>query len=302
MGYGFKTGSGGGATGAKLTVNAPAGCTVTVSKDGKTKNKVADSSGVAVFKGLSTGDWTVTSTDGSKTATKTVTITTDYATMITFFKATINVIYPAGSVCTATYGVTTLTAPDTSGTWACEVPYAGTWTIAVVAKGLTDTVDITEENQTVDVYLDKYYLYRLGDYFEDRSGGLVTDSALYIPDSGSTCGYCVYGDTYVAIYSDASAYCYTECRTARKIDLTNFRAIEVNILQFYPAYSEFNCTGIFASSVGHYGTCEARTIVYANGINQLDVSGLTGEYYIGVSLMRQEREHIPAIFNMIALI
>ena len=68
----------GGGSGAALTVNAPAGCTVTVSKDGKTKTKTAGADGVAVFKGLSTGEWTVTITDGEKTASKPVTILADF--------------------------------------------------------------------------------------------------------------------------------------------------------------------------------------------------------------------------------
>ena len=79
--YGFGGGSSG--TGATLTVTAPAGCTVTVSKDGKTKTKVAGADGVAVFKGLATGEWTVTITDGEQTAQKSVTIMGEYATTIT---------------------------------------------------------------------------------------------------------------------------------------------------------------------------------------------------------------------------
>lgn len=70
--------------GATLTVTAPALCTVTVSKDGKSKTKVADTNGVAVFKGLSTGEWTVTITNGEQTSSKTVTITTEYAVLISF--------------------------------------------------------------------------------------------------------------------------------------------------------------------------------------------------------------------------
>ena len=64
----------------------PGGATVTVSKDGKTKTKVAGADGVAVFRGLATGAWTVTSTNGEQTsAPKPVTITADYSTAITFF-------------------------------------------------------------------------------------------------------------------------------------------------------------------------------------------------------------------------
>ena len=156
--YGF---SGGGGKGATLTVNAPAGATVTVSKDGKSKTKVADTAGVAVFKGLSTGDWTLSITDGEQTAQKTVTITADYSTAITFFSATIHVTYPAGSTCTATDGVTTLTAPDTSGTWDCVVPNAGAWTVSI---GVADeTVMITSSGQSVSVTVNKKYIFKCGE-------------------------------------------------------------------------------------------------------------------------------------------
>ena len=76
----------GGGTGAILTITAPAGCTVTVSKDGKTKTKIAGADGLVVFKGLETGTWTVTITDGSETATDTVNLVTDYAKEMSFVK------------------------------------------------------------------------------------------------------------------------------------------------------------------------------------------------------------------------
>lgn len=79
--YGF--GSGGGYGGA-LTVTAPAGVTVTVSKDGRTYTKTADASGAAVFKGLKGGTWTVTITDGTQTAETTVDITTEFSAQISF--------------------------------------------------------------------------------------------------------------------------------------------------------------------------------------------------------------------------
>ena len=165
MGTCFLYGSGGsgGGTGAALTVTAPAGCTVTVSKDGKTKTKTAGADGVAVFRGLATGQWTVNITDGVQTApAKTADITADYAITMSFFAATIHVTYPAGSTCTATDGVTTLTAPDTSGTWDCVVANAGTWTVTVVESGWTEYVEISDDGQIASVYLDAYYLYRYG--------------------------------------------------------------------------------------------------------------------------------------------
>lgn len=150
--YGF--GASGG-TGGTLTVTAPANVTVTVSKDGKTKTKNPGTSGVVVFKGLKSGTWTVTITGDGKTAQKNVVVTTDYSTAIAFFAATINITYPAGSTCTCSDGTTTLSAPDTSGTWACIVPNAGTWTVTSTSGTETDSkaVTITTDGQSTSVEL-----------------------------------------------------------------------------------------------------------------------------------------------------
>lgn len=145
----------GGGSGGTLTVTAPANVAVTVSKDGKTKTKNSGTSGVVVFKGLASGTWTVTITGDGKTAQKNVVVTTDYSTVIAFFAATINITYPAGSTCTCSDGTTTLSAPDTSGTWACIVPNAGTWTVTSTSGKETDSkaVTITTDGQSTSVEL-----------------------------------------------------------------------------------------------------------------------------------------------------
>lgn len=176
MGTAFLYGNGGsGGTGAALTVTAPSGCTVTVSKDGKTKTKTAGADGLAVFKGLKSGEWTVTITDGEQTAQKAVTITADYSTAITFFSATIHVTYPVGSTCTVTDGVTTLTAPDTSGTWDCVVPNVGTWTVS--ANGFQETVEVSADGE--ELTLNKWYLYKEGDERTYKTGGIDSKTMIY---------------------------------------------------------------------------------------------------------------------------
>lgn len=143
--YGF---GGGGGTGATLTVNAPTGAAVTVAKSGKTKSKTAVG-GKAVFRGLESGTWTITITDGTRTAAQTVEIQADYQAEIAFFSAVMEITYPAGLTCTAVCGTTRLTAPDTSGSWTCAVDSPGTWTVtagqwsaeaALTVSGGTETV------------------------------------------------------------------------------------------------------------------------------------------------------------------
>ena len=170
--YGF--GASGGGSGGTLTVTAPANVTVTVSKDGKSKIKNSGTSGVVVFKGLASGTWTVTITGDGKTAQKNVVVTTDYSTMIAFFAATINITYPAGSTCTCSDGTTTLSAPDTSGTWACIVPNAGTWTVSSTDGDKSKSADvvITTDGQTESVTLIYItYLFKDGETYDSLTGG-----------------------------------------------------------------------------------------------------------------------------------
>lgn len=170
--YGF--GASGGGSGGTLTVTAPANVTVTVSKDGKAKTKNSGTSGVVVFKGLASGTWTLTITDGSQTSSKPVVVTADYSTVIAFFAATINITYPAGSTCTCSDGTTTLSAPDTSGTWACIVPNAGTWTAAATdgVENTSESVSITTDGQIVAIELSYLlWLYKSGNTYNAVTGG-----------------------------------------------------------------------------------------------------------------------------------
>lgn len=145
----------GGGSGCILTITAVASETVTISKNGKSKSKTADSKGVAVFRGLDTGKWTITIVRGGVPITRVVAVTADYSVAIPLFAATINITYPAGSTCTCSDGTTTLSAPDTSGTWACIVPNAGTWTVTSTSGKETDSkaVTITTDGQSTSVEL-----------------------------------------------------------------------------------------------------------------------------------------------------
>lgn len=82
-----RTNTGGGGSGGKIAVTAPAGATVTVSKDGKVKTKVAREDGVAVFSGLDNGTWTVTlyNEDGSANHSWEVSVSLEYPITVAFF-------------------------------------------------------------------------------------------------------------------------------------------------------------------------------------------------------------------------
>ena len=72
----------GGGAGGVLTVTVSPGELVTVSNSDKSQAKAANASGVAVFKGLKAGPWTVAVTRNGKPTAKTVIVVTDYSVSI----------------------------------------------------------------------------------------------------------------------------------------------------------------------------------------------------------------------------
>ncbi len=155
-------GGGGGGSGATLTITGVAGATVTASKDGKTYTRTINSSGSAVFKGLSTGTWIITMSGNGQTTTRTVEITADYSLTIAFFSATISITYPAASTCVVTDSTGATVASDTNAdsaakTWTATVGATGTYTITATStsggKTKSTTVSITADGQAATVTL-----------------------------------------------------------------------------------------------------------------------------------------------------
>ena len=276
--YGFGASGGAGGT---LTVTAPAGVTVTVSKDGKSYTKTADTSGVAVFKGLKSGQWTLTITDGEQTAQKTVTITADYFTAITFFSAVIHVTYPAGSTCTATDGVTTLTAPDTSGTWACVVGNTGTWTVKAVdgEQASSVAVDVTEE-MAYSAYL-SFGLQIV------RDGTLCQDFSVVSPMAVTQ------ADGYVLFAGTATGYgaAYTE------VDTSDYDTMVVEGT-FDPETGTNNkyyrlCIWDVSTASPSYSNSKAYCNLGADEqTHTLDLSSLSGKYYVGITSVYTREQKI----------
>lgn len=276
----------GGGSGGTLTVTAPANVTVTVSKDGKTKTKNSGTSGVVVFKGLASGTWMLKITDGSQTSSKPVVITADYSTVIAFFAATINITYPAGSTCTATDGTTTLTAPDTSGTWACVVPNAGTWTVTATdgedsaSKDATITADGQSKSLTINY---QTFLYNAGDQCTDLTGGWevsnlsggasgsVLEDALVLGNSSMTVRTSVFGGSVV----------YGAANTVNLIDLTNISTIKFTISNVSDStYLEHCDVGVYRAKPSKFYDDVFAAKVEAKSVGQhtLDVSNLTSGY------------------------
>lgn len=290
----FNVTGGGGGTGGALTVAAPANVTVTVSKDGKTKTKNSGASGVVVFKGLETGTWTITISNGTDTASKTVEIKADYETQIGFFTATIHVVYPAGLACTATDGVTTLTAPDTSGTWACIVPNAGTW--AIMAGDWSAEAIMTTSGQTETVRVARWIV----------KNGVPTDigySTLLVSQYPVTI---THADGYLNLNNQSGG---SGVVSDVKVDISAAKMIvaDVNIIAVTSGgnYANFKGVGLALSAdKGYAYTSAANQGIKSVKLStktgrqtmKLDVENITGDWYIGFCLQQKNNIDLYSLY------
>ena len=210
----------GGGSGCILTITAVASETVTISKNGKPKSKTADSKGVAVFRGLDTGKWTITIVRGGVPITRVVAVTADYSVAIPLFAATINITYPSGSTCTCSDGTTTLSAPDTSGTWACIVPNAGTWTATSTSGTETDSkaVTITTDGQSTSVELS----YALFLFKPNAPSDIIAGEWELTGNSTVTAK----AELEVASVNNYNRYETISARTKGRIDLTEYSTLQ----------------------------------------------------------------------------
>nr|DAO22864.1 MAG TPA: hypothetical protein [Caudoviricetes sp.] len=273
----------GGGSGCILTITAVASETVTISKNGKSKSKTADSKGVAVFRGLDTGKWTITIVRGGVPITRVVAVTADYSVAIPLFAATINITYPSGSTCTCSDGTTTLSAPDTSGTWACIVPNAGTWTAAATdgVENTSESVSITTDGQTVAVELSYYtYLFKPNTDTTNVTGGWQLNSKGSLDSAGDQLVA-----TFTNAYNHSSAF---NVATINKIDFTEFTTLVATCkaadksnaaprsATFAVASTQagFNAAGTASTKVASTTFSNSTTTV------TIDVSGISGSYYV----------------------
>lgn len=206
---------GGGGTGGTLVVTAPIGVTVTATNSvlGKTTTRVANYEGIATFRGLATGTWTVNCTDGIRVSESVdVVINADYATTLAFFSATINVTYPSGSQLTCTDGTTTFTATTSTGYYSFIVPNAGTWTVSCVSGSQTDSeaVTITAAGETKSVTL-SYFTATINITYPATSTCVVKNSSGATVASNSNTGSSA--TTWAATVTATDTYTVTATAT-----------------------------------------------------------------------------------------
>lgn len=283
-----KTNAGGsGGSGGTLTVTGVAGNVVTVSKDGKIYTRTFNSNGIAVFKGLSTGTWTVTMTNSAGlTATRIVEITADYTLTIAYFSATISITYPAQSTCVIKNSSGTQVASDTNTsagtkTWTAMVDAAGTYTITATAtdgsgKTKSATVSITADGQSASVTLS----YELVLFNNGVVSGYAWDS------SNVETGYAQVSDGL--IYLGGSTWDnglvfkpgWGEIGISSAIGLSDYSTLKVRLNKIDSAKGTAKIQ-VGTTALGD-DTATTTVTLTAGTTTSLDISSITGSKYISL--------------------
>lgn len=281
-----KTNAGGSSgSGGTLTVTGVAGATVTASKDSKTYTRTINSSGTAVFKGLSTGTWTVTMSGDGQTATRTVEITADYSLTIAYFSATIAITYPASSTCVIKNSSGVQVASDTNAgtsekTWTAIVGATGTYTIIATVmdssgKTKSTTVSITTDGQSESVTLTYELILFDGGDNTGVTGGWKGKNVT--PTVSNVLSFSI-TNTDATFPKAASVY------TENKIDLSKYNKLtviksEANGWYIGVAENEFSWSTYppGADTIGFIAYANLKT---SDDRIELDISGINTECYV----------------------
>lgn len=214
-----------------------------------------------------------------------------YVSSGTSFSATISITYPAGSTCTVTNYKKTWTAPNTTGSWTFKANEVGIYTVKAVSgsKSREKEVLITAEGQSKTITI--VYETVLFDATDNTSitGGWQQKNYADGYGTGSISNGLiqVVGST---AYGGAAAAYMVMYLTKNKIDLTEATSLKAqtgtiggNNLAFV-IKSANTLSGWYDAPLTD-GTCPAYTKLTAsessNSTVSIDVSDITGQYYIG---------------------
>lgn len=193
--------------------------------------------------------------------------------------AVIAVTYPAGSICTCSDGTKTLKAKDTSGKALFNVP-VGTWTVNCTdgSETASEAVSITENGQIKTIILSyTLVLYNAGYDNVSVTGGWESKRGCALTGNADN----LYAVATVAYSANAGVFA-----TKNKIDLSQYSKLH------YRAKNASSLNGYFAigiwASIPNVGTDPLRASaayieIDANALSDsnIDISGLTGKYYVG---------------------
>ena len=213
--------------------------------------------------------------------------------------AIIAVTYPAGSVCTCGGKK----ANDTSG-YALFNVRAGTYTVECrtgdnsQSKSVAVTITESDKGKAIGVKLSyRVFAFSANDQHTEITGGweAAADSGGYTTEIGET----------LSLPSCAATGKGAYIATKNMIDLTSYSKIRFNGYAEDPNYAAFGVSKTLKTGMGYDGPSYYTACVRpstSKSDNYLDVSSLTGAYYISVSAFRGTSAYAKAYAYEIELI
>ena len=207
--------------------------------------------------------------------------------------AIISVTYPSGSTCTCTNGSMILTAKDTSGKALFVIPEAGTWTVKAVkgSQSVSKAVSITTEGQVATVTLSHSIVLFANGVVNTEYGGLKNYN---VSESGADGkNTLTYADKLMVCYAiDNGGYSDPSYRAVfiagNKLDLTGRNTVTMTFASVEAGQNTGSTNTPYIFAVANYKNAispAALTVVAASTKTKtvtLDVSKLTGQYYVGL--------------------
>ena len=156
----------------------------------------------------------------------------------------------------------------------------GTWT--VVATNRTDTISETVLVDSASEYSIEMrypqYLYRDGNYYMEITGGFYSNTSWWNTTNRGTATKNANNSITIACPNNYYFICYT---TRNKIDVSNFSTLKLNVLSanwFGTGYR-----GMFLVSNSSDDSTVVKHINFdATGIRTMNVSDITGSYYVAL--------------------
>lgn len=185
--------------------------------------------------------------------------------------AAIGVTYPAGATCTCALGNKTFTAPDTSGQALFIVPTAGEWVVTISQTGqqpVSQTISVTESKAYVITLVFDLILYDAGDQYTEVTGGWKAFSGITFQEDS------------IQLAGVTGSY-YATTITNNKVDISEF-----SILRVYGSTTSKIRLAITSNNSSDDFSAVANTyITTPDGPYNLDVSEISGEYYVALQSM-----------------
>lgn len=185
--------------------------------------------------------------------------------------AGIRASYSVGNVCTCSDGVTTLIAPDTSGSVLFKIPNSGTWTVSDGSK--SESVSITHTAQLASVNIAETDVFYRG----------ITTLANFrtwwrFVNSQATSSINVSGDDYYTFASTGSNLWGWQMKDP--LNLTNFS--KVRLYGYRGGTANMGFATSSSAGTSNLTAIGRVTVGTSDGVYEADISSLSGNHYLGI--------------------